>query len=377
MLRYFSLLLLFILAGCALNPISGPRSIDWADEPTPLPPLTEVEKATVTLKRGTVSEVLELSGRVGSSTEVPISAEKAGTVSSVLVGEGATVVAGDVLALLDTRVLDEQIAVLKSDLVSAETALAAIQETYADATNSAELQLERATLQLAEGQSNGVSETSLRILEIDVALAEAALADISQQPSRDLQLEINQLQQQIRAIEAEKATMQLVSLADGDVTAFNLRIGASVRVGTPIAVLVNWDNPVVVASANDRDIGHLQEGMPVRLSLPGVPEETFAGEIGRLPFPQGSGTARENSMEIYADNLPEFGDRVDVMITLAESVDTLWLPPSVLREFAGRAFVIARDGEQERRLDIEIGLEGAGRVEIISDLPEGTVIVAP
>ena len=55
----------------------------------------------------------------------------------------------------------------------------------------------------------------------------------------------------------------------------------------------------------------------------------------------------------------------------------LWLPLQAVREFEGRYFVIVRDGDLERRVDVKVGIVDEDRTEITDGLTEGQVVVAP
>ncbi len=374
MLRF--LILLIFLTGCALQSVTEPRRFDPALEPTLLPARVSADKPTYSVARGTVAEVIILQGRVGSAMEISVEAEREGRVSAVLVQSGAAVVVGDVLALLDTGEVDTTLAEIESRLESVEVQLGSRRESLTLQRDIATLNLERANLQLAIAQERGTTEAELRVLQIDVDLAQIALDQIEENPNPELQQEINALGQQIVALEAEKARARLVVSADGDLINFNLLEGTRVREGQAIGTLVNLDQRVLWADANEGTLAQLEEGMSVQLSLPNS-EETFEGVIEQLPFPRGIGGGREGEIGIVADNLPPLASRVIVTITLAASNDTLWLPPAALREFAGQPFVIVQNGESEQRVDVKVGLTSIGRVEILDGLREGDVVVAP
>ncbi len=55
----------------------------------------------------------------------------------------------------------------------------------------------------------------------------------------------------------------------------------------------------------------------------------------------------------------------------------LWLPPQAIRVFEGREFVVVRDGDMQRRVDLKTGLKTVECVEIIEGLSEGQVVIAP
>ncbi len=68
---------------------------------------------------------------------------------------------------------------------------------------------------------------------------------------------------------------------------------------------------------------------------------------------------------------------VSANIILEQKDDVLWLPLQAVREFEGRYFVIVKDGDVERRVNVKVGIVDEDRIEIIDGLREGQVVVAP
>ncbi len=73
----------------------------------------------------------------------------------------------------------------------------------------------------------------------------------------------------------------------------------------------------------------------------------------------------------------EVGDLVEVVVMLEKSDEVLWLPPQAIRTFEGRRFVVVKDGDGQRRVDVRTGLQSDDRVEIVEGVEEGQVILAP
>jgi multidrug efflux pump subunit AcrA (membrane-fusion protein) len=71
------------------------------------------------------------------------------------------------------------------------------------------------------------------------------------------------------------------------------------------------------------------------------------------------------------------GDMVSMRVILEQKADALWLPVHAVREFEGRYFVIVRDGDVERRVDVGVGIVDEDRIEITEGLTEGQQVVAP
>ena len=60
---------------------------------------------------------------------------------------------------------------------------------------------------------------------------------------------------------------------------------------------------------------------------------------------------------------------------LETQTNVLWLPPTAIRTFQNRIFVVLQTPEGQRRADIQIGLQTDERVEILSGVNEGDVVV--
>ena len=59
---------------------------------------------------------------------------------------------------------------------------------------------------------------------------------------------------------------------------------------------------------------------------------------------------------------------------IERSDDALWLPPAAIRTFEGRNFVMVKEDDRLRKVDVKIGIEGEDRWEILSGLEEGQTI---
>jgi len=55
----------------------------------------------------------------------------------------------------------------------------------------------------------------------------------------------------------------------------------------------------------------------------------------------------------------------------------LWLPRDALREFNGRDFVVIDNNGIQQRVDVELGLKGGDRVEIISGVELDQTVIGP
>jgi hypothetical protein len=76
------------------------------------------------------------------------------------------------------------------------------------------------------------------------------------------------------------------------------------------------------------------------------------------------------------DQIP-VGKTVYLTVELGRDEDALLLHPATIRSFRGRDFVIVQEGDRQRRVDVQIGLETDDRVQVIGDLHEGDQVVGP
>lgn len=166
-----------VLAACgapAVTPAAvEPAAAEWVAAPAALPeilPAAEAQPARLSLSS---------SGDVQALREVDLTFLAGGQVAEVLVQEGARVEAGQVIAVLDTRPLDQQVQQAEAALALAQAQLA----TLSDAPRAADVRAAQAQVQQAEvalaQTRNGQAQ--------DIRAAEAALeaAQLQAQDARD------------------------------------------------------------------------------------------------------------------------------------------------------------------------------------------------
>lgn len=196
--------------------------------------------------------------------------------------------------------------------------------------------------------------------------------------------DVNQAQLNLERLEGQVADAQIVSPLDGLVLTISLIAGRAVEAFDPTVVVADPSQKELSANLTSTELSELVEGDAVELILSAFPGETWTGAIRRLPYPYGTGGSKEDvvgideSVRISVDgDLTELdlGDLANVVVTLEEADNTLWLPPAAIRNFQGRRFVIVQDEERQRRVDITVGIEGKDRIEILEGLEEGQVVL--
>jgi hypothetical protein len=120
--------------------------------------------------------------------------------------------------------------------------------------------------------------------------------------------------------------------------------------------------------------------MPVIILPAANTNVKLTGKIRQLPSPYGTGPSDATTIHISLDSPPsaktyQTGDKVTVLIQLANKQGVLWLPPDAVRSAGGRTFVIIDSDTGPKRVDVEIGLQTRDKIEIVSGLKEGQVVV--
>ena len=259
-----------------------------------------------------------------------------------------------------------------------------VHDRYALALQQAQWNLETAQAQHDQATANGWAyQHELKIAEIGVEQAEAELEQLKKGVDPVLVIQVQQAQQALGRL---KESSQIVAPVDGEVISLSLYPGRSVE---PFRVVIVVADPSVLevsASPSDDELKVLTEGQEATIVLSINPDRSWAGTIRRLPYPYGTGGSVESpggadsSTRIRLEgNLGELnlGDLVRVTIVLEEKDETLWLPPAAIQTFQGRNLVTVQEGGRQRRVDVEIGIEGQDRVEILKGLEEGQEVIAP
>jgi multidrug efflux pump subunit AcrA (membrane-fusion protein) len=299
----------------------------------------------------------------------------------------ATYTAGTVRARVDLERAQDEVARAEVDhqeAVSRYWTPPEHAEAYALALQQARWNLETAQAQYDQAIANeGVYQRELKIAEIAVKQAEAELEQLSKGVDPVLALEVRQAQQ---VLDRLKESSQIIAPVDGEIISLSLYAGRLVEPFRPVIVIADPSVIEVSAGLSDDQLKDMTEGQRATVVLSTHPDRAWAGTVRRLPYPYGTGDSVESlagvdnstriSLEGDVGDL-KLGGLVRVTIILEEKDDALWLPPTAIRTFQGRQFVVVQDGGRQRRVDVGLGVEGQDQVEILKGLEEGQLIVAP
>ncbi len=239
----------------------------------------------------------------------------------------------------------------------------------------------RANLQdLIQTQKQHQFDISITSKEVERQRLNVSKIKNSVDPNLERAVEVNRLT--LERLNAQLGRAQITAPFDGRITAQRLTVGANVRALEPVVVVAKPGGLEAAADLSTERLQDLSVGMPVSITLNNVPGKTFTGVIRRMPPTGGSAASNINadkSLRITVNGIEQLkdGDLARCNIVTARKENALWLPPQAVRNFQGRRFVVVKDNEGERRADVKLGLQGEDRMEVLSGVLEGQVVVAP
>ncbi|MCB8946756.1 MAG: biotin/lipoyl-binding protein [Ardenticatenaceae bacterium] len=383
------ILLGLLLTGCVVQSVTEPHTFDPDLEPTPVPTAVSVAKPIYTVARGTVSRLLTLSGRVVPAQETAVSFGLNGVVTAVFVANGDLVEAGDLLAELDTSAYLAELKLAESALTVAQARVTAVETRQANDRRRAEIALEQKQIQLdfaiaqAGGTPSATQQMAIDLLALDVELAQLDLDELNAGVDPALLAEVDQALLRLEEIEALIANAQIVAPVSGTVVRLLVAAGDNVVAGETAVALADLTQLEIESLVRDVDLREMVEGMAAETTFASQPGDTYNVTLAALPPPYGTAENLEETTARFAFNNPAdlanfaLGDRLVLELIVAQNDDALWLPPAAVRDFQGRNFVVIQEGDTQRRVDVQLGIEGDGRTEILEGVTEGDTIVGP
>ncbi len=387
-----TLLLSLMLSGCALLP-TGSTTLEnpfagQADEatPTPIPTAIIPLKPTYEVKSGEILRQTSFSGRVSPVEVHELFFRSGGRVRQIYVGRNEMVSAGDVIADLEIDDIEREVVSAQLNLERAESRLAEAEADLEFNKRSAQVGVEIAELRLTQLQNSSPDDaTAIAIQEKQVELAKLALERLDRGVDPLLQNDVERAQLALDKLNTSIEDAQIRSPIDGQILTLSLTVGRPVEPFVPVVVVANPEALEISSDLTSTQMQDLVEGMPVVIKMVGRPGQMLNGEVRRLPYPYGTGGGAnvsdlDKSTRISIAQSPEeadyeLGDLMQVEVELERKTDVLWLPPSAIRIFDGRRFVVIQDGDVQRRVDVKTGIQTPDQVEIQEGLELGQVVV--
>ncbi|MFC2062401.1 efflux RND transporter periplasmic adaptor subunit [Chloroflexota bacterium] len=252
-----------------------------------------------TVQRGDLTVDITAAGNLTLSHATDLIFNMTGTVAEVLVEEGDTVAAGDVLARLDTSEWEDQIGDMEKQVIqaqinaiNAEIALKVIEDIWLD-TAYAGKNVQQIQYRL-EWVLENTSDDTEGILELNRALDDAwddflkiasnsdAAKDVE---AREMSLElaeINLTEAQEALEEALDESPEIVAPSNGFITQVNVEGGDEVTKGTVVVTVADPDNFEANIWVNEMDILQLKLGSEAWVAVDALSGLSLPAEVTHI-----------------------------------------------------------------------------------------------
>lgn len=284
-----------------------------------------------------LARTVAVTGPLEPIRTVMVNAQTGGTVLSVLVEEGDRVRAGQLLAELDARETTAQLERALAVLANAEAAFQRAEELQANDLNS---------------------EAEVDVLRSTFAIARA-----------DVQLWRTRL-----------AFSRISAPVAGVVTAKRVEMGSTVSANGPMFTIADDSLLVVRVRVSERDVVHLEPGLPATLQLDAYPGVPISGSIRRI-FPSADAASRLVPVETVLGPLPSGvvarpGYLARVEFALDSRSGVLAVPAAAIGVTESGPFVYVVAADTLSRRSVQTGLTTAGWIEVTRGLETGDLVVS-
>lgn len=330
---------------------AGEKAKDGKGGEKPAVPLEFTAAEVTAPQRTRLPEQVEFSGPLVAPGTAIVRAKAGGTLTSLHVGEGARVKAGQVLGSIDLAELNSRIAERNAMLESARASVTQAERVHAQNESlsargfisAAALDTSRATLETTRAQ--------LRAAEAQLATTRVALRDTA-----------------------------LVAPIAGIVAKRHVVAGEKLQAEQPVLTVVDLSTLELAGAVGTHEVARLRAGMAVNLEVEGL-DKAVAGRIARIAPAAEAGT-RSIGVTVALVNAQEqlrAGQYAVARVLLDDATERLTLPQAAVGATGGQHHVWVIEQGELRRRAVTIGRrdERQGRVEVLDGVtPAATVLAA-
>ncbi len=355
----------------------------------------------VKVARETIVSSLGTNGKVEPIDWLPARAERAGTITRVLVARGHEVRKDAPLVELDTRVASAELGKAQAAIEEARTQERVLDQGGAVAERQqVDADLARARLDLEAAKKQQAALERL----VDKQAATRLELDTTRQTVDQLQLRIHALQQHKAALvtgsdkeiakaklhEAESAAaVERINLdlsvirapMDGTVYDFDLKAGAYVNPGDLVAKVGKLDRVRVTVYVDEPDLGKIHQGEAVIITWDALPGHQWKGEVDKLPTQvMKLDTRQVGEVGCVIENpdrdlLPNANINADIQAAVIPSA--LVLPKEALRRQGSENGVFLLKDDRVAWRKVTLGVSSYTKSQILSGLQEGDAVALP
>lgn len=329
-----------------------------------------------------IEDAVFASGYTEQENNYTVSAKVDGIITLLPVKEGDAVIKGNLIAIVESEVQNNQ---LQDALV-----------VYKDAVNNAapsspqlqqlQTQIEQTQQQLDFDKENylrykdlwnkkSVSQLDFEKVELQYKTSQKNLTGLQKQYQEvqdALQLSVKRSLVQVNTQQSLLQDYKLITEASGEVIDVFKKQGELVRKGEVIAKIGSGDYIIRLFVSED-DITKVNVGQTVAININTYPNQTFQAKVTKV-FPAFDESEQSYIVEAQFSQLPEkmfSGTQLQANIETGNRKNVLVIPTDYISK---GNFVLLENGEEKQ---IKTGSKNSEWTEVVSGIAEGDVIVKP
>lgn len=353
--------------------------------------------AVVVVTQGPMVQSVVTTGRIASVARSEIASQGNARIEAILVREGDTVQAGQVLVRLRDDEATANLAQARAAVAEARgrmRLLATVQEpvstqqlAQAQATHTLALrELERARDLLKQGfVSQSRVDDAQRSADASAAGLRAAGAQAAGNGASGAEATLAQsrLEQALAAEKAAATRLDQLSLrapAAGTIISRAADPGDTAQIGRALLTLVSGEETRIQASVDEKNLGYLKLGQTARATADAYPQRPFDATLTFIA-PAVDAQRGTVDLKLRVDKAVDYlrpDMTVSVEIIAAQEPNALKLPSDAVRKDAqGNAFALVNRNGRAEKVALTLGLQGIGTTQVVKGLAAGDRVITP
>ncbi|SBT03215.1 Efflux transporter, RND family, MFP subunit [Candidatus Accumulibacter aalborgensis] len=339
-------------------------------------PLAPTRVTVATVQQGPLLASTFGIGTVEARRSYALAPTMASRVARVLVDQGDTVAAGQLLAELDPVDLDDRVASGRLGAQRAASAVRAAQAQLAEAQSRAQVAVASAR-RSAELRARGFFSQEATEAKQQEANAATAAVDATTAQLAAARRDHERVLADVAGVGKLRDQARLVSPVDGIVSARLVEPGSTIVAGQAVLQVIDPTSLWVRARIDQGQAGGVRVGQSAEIVLRSDAKRVYPGEVKRVDWLSDS-VAEERVVNVGFTAIPDalsIGDLVEVTIGIAELPAALWLPAAVKRVDRQDGVWRIKDGRVTFH-PVEVGITTLdGRSQILAGLAIGDEVV--
>ena len=336
----------------------------------------QVKYNTKTLKRCTITEVVEASGTINPLNTVSVGSTVSGLIKEIYVDYNDVVKKGQILAQIDPANFEATVQQNQAQINNARANLAKLQ---AIANYDQKQYVRYKNLYAKNFVAKSELDEKLSTYQSDIAQINAAKA------------QINQYQASLKTALTNLGYTKIIAPVDGTVISREIDLGspvaASFQAPELFTIAQDLTKMQIEVSVSEADIGKVEEGPDGTYTLDGYPDSTFKGKVTQVrlsPTTESNVVTYTVIVDVNNEDLKlKPGMTANVSIITDKSENVLCVPNMALKftpDINGPKYknqgIWILEKNKPKRIEIETGANNDSSTEVISDaLNEGTEVI--